>query len=81
MAIWIVDEILDELKVQKRNKPFPDHVAAQAGIITAAAGRVMAEALDRKYDKTARPDEVFRSRLKNELVRTAASALRMIENL
>jgi hypothetical protein len=84
MGTSILDEIIKELKRSRKAMPnYPDHVAGQAGIVSACAGQLMSEALASKYSKGKKeltPEEQ-QKRLRAEAVRTAASAIRFIENL
>ena len=75
----ILEEIRVQLKIQKRNRAFPDHVCGQAGIVATYAGKVMDLAVQQKYGDL--EDVVTKSNLRFELLRTAAAAIRMIENL
>lgn len=79
--IW--QEIEIELRADKRINPnYPDHVAAQAGKVSAQAGRLMESALSYKYHhgKKAVTDYQVK-KMRKAAIRTAASAIRFLENL
>jgi hypothetical protein len=84
MGTSILDEIIKELKRSRKVMPnYPDHVAAQAGIVSACAGQLMGEALASKYSKGKKevsPEEQ-QKRLRAEAVRTAAACIRFLEHL
>lgn len=84
MGTSILDEIIKELKRSRKAMPgYPDHVAGQAGIVSACAGSLMSAALASKYGKGKKeltPEEQ-QKRLRAEAVRVAASAIRFVENL
>lgn len=75
----IIADILRDLKRQKKHRSFPDHIAAQAGVVTIEAGRLAAEADKFKYayGNAVGDIEVVR----NAAIRTAAAAIRFIENI
>lgn len=79
--IW--QEIEIELRADKRVNPnYPDHVAAQAGKVSAEAGRLMEAALSLKYhhgNKSVTDYQV--KKMRRAAVRSAAMAIRFLENL
>lgn len=60
---------------------WPDHVAAQAGIVSEASGRLMAACLEHKYKRIGAPSEVQLCKMKQEAIRTAVTAIRFLENM
>jgi hypothetical protein len=80
MSTAILDDILKELRRSKKVHPrFPDHVAGQAGVVVEGAGALMQAALEIKYGKGKGAEG--QKRLRAEAVRTAAAAIRLLENL
>lgn len=80
--IWQAIEL--ELREAKRRFPnWPDHIAAQAGIVNNRSGKVMDLSLQIKYqkDKTDKTKKDFKERIEKEAVKTAAMAIRFLENL
>jgi hypothetical protein len=80
--IWEAIEL--ELRSAKRAHPnWPDHPAAQAGIVVEEAGELMKAALQWKYeraDKSIDEQEQLYS-MRDEAIQTAAMAIRFLENL
>lgn len=73
----------DELKRAKRlHRNWPDHVAAQAGIVVEEAGELMRAAINWKYERSGDPatEEEQRKAIREEAVHTAATAIRFLEN-
>ena len=75
-----------ELELRKAKKKFPnwpDHPAAQAGIVCEEAGELMQSCLQWKYERNASElvREVQKQRMKEEAIQTAAMAIRFLENL
>jgi hypothetical protein len=75
-----------ELEIRKAKKAYPDwpdHPAAQAGIVCEEAGELMQACLQWKYERS--PEEtvqdVQRERMRDEAIQTAAMAIRFLENL
>ena len=68
---------------KKNNKAFPDHVAAQAGKVTRAAGRLMGNAIASKYTKTKKQNnpEMWRMKMKHDAIQTIVQTIRFLENL
>jgi NTP pyrophosphatase (non-canonical NTP hydrolase) len=84
MKTSILDDVLKELKRAKRKFPsWPDHPAAQAGIVAEEAGELMKAALQYKYERaeSAEGIEKQRQHMRLEAIQTAAVALRFLENL
>ena len=79
--IW--QEIESVLKADKRINPnFPDHVAAQAGKVTAEAGRLMEASLGYKYHHGNDAVSAYQlKKMRKSAVSTAAMAIRFLENL
>lgn len=75
----LISEILRELKRQKKNRSFPDHVSAQAGVVTMEAGKIALEADAIKYGRWGSQGKEFL--LREAAVRTAAAAIRLIESI
>lgn len=74
-----------ELELRKAKKKFPgwpDHPAAQAGIVCEEAGELMQACLKFKYEKSAtelgRISQV--EHMKKDAIQTAAMAIRFLEN-
>lgn len=79
--IWPAIEM--ELRNAKKKFPnWPDHLAAQAGIVCEEAGELMQASLRYKYEKGKKytPAEQIEN-LKKEAIQTAAMAIRFLENL
>lgn len=80
--IW--QEIELQLRQAKKINPhWPDHVAAQAGIVCKNSGELMQACLDRKYEK---PEAERLKGLQTERIRKAAiysvvAGIRFLENL
>jgi hypothetical protein len=79
--IW--EEIELEVRRSKKNLHWPDHVAAQAGIVCEESGELMRAALNWKYKKsdTEVVKEMQKAQLRSEAIQTAAVAIRFLENL
>lgn len=80
--IW--HEIELELRKAKKKHPnWPDHPAAQAGIVSEEAGELMKAALQWKYERGEAEDQqiVQKDAMKQEAIQTAAMAIRFLENL
>ncbi len=80
--IW--QDIELELRVAKRKHPnWPDHPAAQAGIVVEEAGELMKAALEWKYQRDTN-EYVQRKQIqhmKDEAIQTAVTAIRFLENI
>lgn len=81
-TIW--SEIEKEVRKAKKAYPnWPDHPAAQAGIVVEEAGELMKAALEFKYEKGKKgrtaDDQI--ERMREEAIQTAAMAIRFLENL
>ena len=80
--IWQQIEL--ELRNAKRKHPnWPDHPAAQAGIVCEEAGELMKDCLQWKYERDSCDvvQEVQKERMKTEAIHVAATAIRFLENL
>lgn len=80
--IW--DAVNEELKKAKRAHPnWPDHVAAQAGIVCEEAGELMQAALEFKYEKgkKGRTRTEQKQCMEKEAIQTIVTAIRFLENL
>mgnify|MGYP001251286183 FL=1 len=76
--IW--QQIGLELQRAKKEHPnWPDHVVAQAAIVSEEAGELLKEALQMKYEKTDAATSI--EAMKQEAIQTAAMAIRFLENL
>ena len=80
----IIGDILKELKRAKKKHPnWPDHIVAQAAIVSEESGELTRAALQWKYERA--PDEEGQARqredLRKEATQTAAMAIRFLENL
>jgi hypothetical protein len=75
--IWQAIEL--ELRNAKKAFPgWPDHPAAQAGIVVEEAGELMKACLQWKYQRTG-PEQI--EEMKKEAIQTAVTAIRFLENL
>ena len=75
-----------ELEIRKAKKKFPgwpDHPAAQAGIVVEEAGELMQACLQWKYERSSEAvvQDVQRERMREEAIQCAAMAIRFLENL
>lgn len=80
----ILDDVLKELKrARKKHPSWPDHPAAQAGIVVEEAGELMKASLQWKYEREKSPEDQLQQwdAMYREGVQTAAMALRFLENL
>lgn len=80
--IW--QEIELELRKAKKKFPnWPDHPAAQAGIVSEESGELMKAALLWKYERGKTDDHQMKQKeeMKLEAIQTAAMAIRFLENL
>jgi len=68
-----------ELKRQKKAERFPDHICAQANRIMCSAGSICENAHLIKYEGELHEDNILF--LKQSLISTMASCLRMLEEL
>ncbi|UXO94088.1 hypothetical protein Pan5_46 [Pseudanabaena phage Pan5] len=70
-------------KGKKESPGWPDHVAAQAGIVNAEAGKLMTEALLYKYSKNKNKMLVkaYHDDMKKSAIHTIVTAIRFLENL
>lgn len=80
--IW--QEIELQLRQAKKINPhWPDHVAAQAGIVCKNSGELMQACLDRKYEKAEakQMQDLQIERIKKAAIYSAIAAIRFLENL
>jgi len=80
--IWQMIEL--ELRQSKKKHPaWPDHIAAQAGIVCEESGELMRAALIWKYEReeSEDPEKVQREQIEKEAIHTAVVAIRFLENL
>lgn len=80
--IW--QAIDQELRRSKKKHPnWPDHVAAQAGIVCEESGELMKAALEYKYERSLNVStaSIQKEMLVKEAVHTAVTAIRFLENL
>lgn len=69
------------MKKSKQSIPnWPDHPAAQAGIVNSNAGSLMNDCLNWKYNRSASDDKQIES-MKESALKTAVAAIRFLENL
>ena len=80
--IWQAIEL--ELREAKKFHPnWPDHVAAQAGMVIKESGELMQACLDRKYDKVEAKQlqQLQIQRIRKTAIQSAVAAIRFLENL
>lgn len=78
--IWQAIEM--ELRASKRVHPnWPDHVAAQAGIVTDEAGKLMHSSLEWKYNRSKDFEKEQIENIKEVAITTAVATIRFLENL
>ncbi len=75
-----------ELEVRRSKKKFPgwpDHPAAQAGIVCEEAGELMQACLKWKYErsKNLNDQKLQQQQMREEAIQTAAVSIRFLENL
>lgn len=79
--IW-QDIELELRKEKKRHPNYPDHVAAQAGIVCRESGELMNACLDFKYER--KEMNAFhlqqKDAIKDAAIQTVVSAIRFLEN-
>jgi len=73
-----IQQVLLELKRQKKAESFPDHVCAQANRIMCSAGSICENAHLIKYEKDGIGNLPY---LKHSLISTMAVCLRMLEEI
>ena len=78
--IWLLIE--KELKTSKK-RSWPDHVAAQAGIVGDKSGKLMSASLEWKYKRSSSEvvEEMQKELIKKSAIETAAAAIRFLENI
>lgn len=72
------------MKASKKELPnWPDHPAAQAGIVCDKSGDLMKESLNWKYRRSTNKTvlEIRKDQMKEAAVDTAVAAIRFLENL
>ena len=77
---------LEMRKIKKETPSWPDHVAAQAGYVVSEAGSLVSAALSHKYNQKLYVEFEYTKGIsvdvmKRSAVRTAAMAIRFLENL
>lgn len=78
--IWQAIEL--EIRNSKKKHPnWPDHVAAQAGIVTDEAGKLMHSCLEWKYNRSKAFEKAQMEDIKEVAITTAVAAIRFLENL
>lgn len=80
--IWLAID-REVRKAKKKFPSWPDHPAAQAGIVCEESGELMQAALEFKYEKgkDGRSIEEQKDQMRMEAIHTAAMAIRFLENL
>jgi hypothetical protein len=79
--IWQSVE-LELRKIKKEHTNFPDHICAMAGMVTNEAGKMMDLAIKEKYKHDPENKLILNNQyLINSAVRTAAMAIRFLENI
>lgn len=80
--IWLA--IQQMIQAEKKKHPnWPDHPAAQAGIVTKEAGKLMKDSLLWKYEREGSElvREVQIDRIKEGSLKTIVASMRLLENL
>ena len=69
-------------KAKKKHPLFPDHIAAQAGIVSEESGELMQACLQYKYDKanTVAGEHQQIENIRVEAVQVIVAAIRFLEN-
>ena len=79
-SIWAEIEL--ELRAAKKKFPgWPEHAAAQAGIVVEEAGELMQACLQYKYQRKDLTEDEHKARMRKEAIQTAVTAIRFLENL
>jgi len=84
MRTGILDDVMKEYRRSKKKSPsWPDHPAAQAGIVVEEAGQLMQASLQWKYERAESNDDQAsqRQKMRCKAIEVAASAIRFLENL
>ena len=80
-SIWESVEL--EYRKSKKKHNWPVHIAAQAGIVSRKAGKLMDLSIEKKYSKDKSP--AFKKdqteRIRQEAIKTIVNTIRFIENL
>lgn len=78
----IFESIELELRKARRKHPnWPDHAAAQAGIVCEEAGELMRACLQWKYERNPNEEQKQLQDIKEEAVQVAVTAIRFLQNL
>lgn len=78
----LFDDIMKELKRAKRKHPnWPQHVAAQAGIVVEEVGELMQACLQNKYEKEKKTSKEHCDDMRNEAIQVIVTALRFIDHI
>ena len=80
--IWLA--IDKELRSAKNKHPiWPEHPAAQAGVVVEEAGELMRACMKWKYERASDKNikEYQKNAMKEEAIQTAVTAIRFLENL
>lgn len=76
--IW--KRIESEMKRSKQELPnWPDHAAAQGGVVCRHSGELMKDCLEFKYKKAS--DDLQKSKMIDSAIRTAVASIRFLENI
>ncbi len=76
----VLQLVLLELKRQKKES-FPDHICAQANRVTIQSARIAMYSDVLKYDNVVNKFDITQTLLKQSLISTMATCLRMLEEL
>jgi NTP pyrophosphatase (non-canonical NTP hydrolase) len=78
----ILEAVIAELRKAKRKFPnWPQHPAAQAGIVCEEAGELMQAALQFKYENSKRTNVEHIANARKEAVQVIVTAIRFLEHL
>ena len=78
--IWEAIEL--EMRSAKKKHPhWPYHPAAQCGVIVEEVGELMQACLDQKFEPGKLGAAAHKTRIKEEAVQVAVTAIRFLENL
>lgn len=80
-SIWQSVEL--EYRRNKKKHNWPIHIAAQAGIVSRKAGKLMDLSIEKKYsmDKSPAFKKEQTERIRMEAIKTIVNTIRFIENL
>ena len=79
-SIWHQIE-LELRKAKKKHPGWPDHPAAQAGIVCEEAGELMHACLQFKYERDKKSYNDHLNDMRKEAIQTAVTAIRFLENV